>query len=40
MHFAPKKNNSNGRPYIDYKKLNKITVKNAHSIPRIKELQT
>ena len=39
MHFAPKKNNPNGRPCINYKKLNKIMVKNAHSILRIKEFQ-
>ena len=40
MHFAPKKNDPNGRPCIDYRKLNNITVKNAHSIPRIEKLQT
>ena len=39
MHFAPKKDNPNGRLYINYKKLNEITIKNAYFILRIEELQ-
>ena len=40
MHFAPKKDDLNGRPCINYKKLNEIIIKNIHSILRIKKLQT
>ena len=34
MIFIKKKRELNGRPYIDFKKLNDITVKNKYLIPR------
>ena len=39
MYFTPKKNDPNGRPCIDYKKLNEIIVKNTHFISKIEEFQ-
>ena len=39
MHFASKKDDSNGRLCIDYKKLNEIIMKNVHFILKIEELQ-
>ena len=38
MHFAFKKDDFNGRPCINYKKLNEIIVKNIYFILKIKEL--
>ena len=36
--FVPKKNKSL-RPYIDYRKLNNITIKNRYLLPKISEMR-